>query len=65
MKRLTTFLLVFTILLSMIPTAFAMEETESRTQIPNKIDSSTVWSYLDDNTDPAGDPNSEGYDRTS
>lgn len=29
------------------------------------INSQTVWSYTDNGTDPAGDANAEGYDRTS
>lgn len=29
------------------------------------IDENTVWSYLDDGTDPAGDSSAEGYERTS
>ena len=32
---------------------------------PEKIDSTTVWSYLDDNSDPAGNPADEEYNRTA
>ena len=32
---------------------------------PEKIDSKTVWSYLDDNSDPAGNPADEEYNRTA
>ena len=61
MQRLTSFLLAFVLLLSNIPTAFA----EGGEELPDKIDSATVWSYLDGNSDPAGDPSEEGYDRTA
>lgn len=65
MKRLTSFLLVFALLLSMMPAAFAAGGAEDGASAPDKIDSTTVWRYLDDNTDPAGDPIEEGYNRTS
>ena len=61
MKRLTSFLLAFALLLSMLPTAFAAEGTESRSPTPDKIGSTTVWSYLDDGSDPAAGSD----DRTS
>lgn len=61
MKRITSLLLALVLLLSMIPTGFAA----TMSQPPEKIDGTTVWSYLDDNSDPAGDPNAAGYDRTS
>ena len=63
MKRITSLLLVMLFLLSLVPTAFAVESPT--TQAPDKIDASTVWSYLDDNTDPAGDPEDTDYNRTS
>lgn len=63
MKRITSLLLVMLFLLSLVPTAFAVESPT--TPAPDKIDASTVWSYLDDGSDPAGDPNAEGYNRTS
>lgn len=65
MKRLTSWLLVFAFMLSMIPTAFAAGGSERESAAPTKIDGTTVWSYLDDNSDPAGDPTADGYDRTS
>ena len=65
MKRLTSFLLVFALLLSMMPTAFAAGGAEDGTSAPDQIDSTTVWRYLDDNTDPAGTPGSESYNRAS
>ena len=49
MKRLISILLVFSLMLSMAPTVFAQENST----IPNMIDSTTAWSYLDDNSDPA------------
>lgn len=33
--------------------------------LPDKIDGTTVWSYLDDNSDPAGDSSTSDYDRTA
>ena len=65
MKRLTSCLLVFALMLSMLPGAFAAEDAAGETQLPTEINNSTVWSYLDDNTDPAGDPQAADYDRTS
>lgn len=65
MKRLTSWLLVFAFMLSMIPTAFAAGGSERESAAPTKIDGTTVWSYLDDNSDPAGDPTADGYDLTS
>lgn len=65
MKRLVSFLLAFVLLLSMVPAAFATDGTGNGTPAPDQIDSTTVWSYLDDNSDPAGDPSAEGYDRIS
>ena len=59
MKRITSLLLVMLFLLNLVPTAFAVESPT--TQAPDKIDASTVWSYLDDNTDPAGDPEDTDY----
>ena len=65
MKRLTSYLLVFALILSMVPSAFAAGGSEKETQASGKIDDATVWRYLDDNSDPAGDPAAEGYNRTS
>ena len=48
-KRITSLLLVFVMLLSMVPTAFAEDLGSSRTRtISGMIDDSTVWSYVDD-----------------
>ena len=75
MKRLTSLLLTMLLLLNMVPAAFAVQpeagETENapaaqaETAVNSLVDDSTVWSYLDNNTDPAGDSSDEGYDRTS
>lgn len=65
MKRLTSCLLAFVLMLSMLPSAFAVGDSEENAQAPTQIDDSTVWRYLDDNSDPAGDPAAEGYARTS
>lgn len=61
MKRLTSIFLAFVLLLSLAFNAFA---TTGQT-LPDRIDGNTLWSYLDDNSDPAGNPSDEGYDRTS
>ncbi len=61
MKRLTSFLLVIVLLLSWNFDVRA----EGGATLPDKIDGTTVWSYLDDNSDPAGDPSEAGYNRTS
>ena len=59
MKRLISFLLAIALIMSITSVAFAQEGTD----LPNQIDRSTVWSYLDDNTDPSGNPSDEGYNR--
>ena len=61
MKRLTSIMLVFVLLLSLAFNAFAAVGQTP----PDKIDSTTVWSYLDDNTDPAGNPSDAEYNRTA
>ena len=61
MKRLTSFLLVLALLLPMVLNAFAVRAEE----LSGMIDENTVWSYLDNNSDPAGDPSEEGYNRTA
>ncbi|MBP3311143.1 MAG: S-layer homology domain-containing protein [Butyricicoccus sp.] len=63
MKRLTSFILTIALLLSMLPAAFAADTTPSA--VSDRITADTVWSYLDDGTDPAGDSKQEGYVRTS
>ena len=65
MKRFISVILAFILVLSMASSAFAAEGSERMTLLPAKIDSNTVWSYLDDNTDPAGNPDEEGYNRTA
>ena len=45
----------------MVLNAFAVRAEE----LPDMIDTGTVWSYFDDNSDPAGDPSEEGYSRTA
>ena len=61
MKRLTSILLAFVLLLSLAFNAFAV----AGQPLPDKIDGSTVWSYLDDNSDPSGNPSDAGYNRTA
>lgn len=61
MKRFTSFLLMVVLLLSLNLNVFAA----GGATLPDKIDGTTVWSYLDDNSDPAGDPSEAGYNRTS
>ena len=53
MKRLTSCLLAFALMLSMLPNAFAVGDSAENAQAPTQIDDSTVWRYLDDGTDPA------------
>ena len=48
-KRITSLLLVFVMLLSMVPTAFAEDLGSLQTRtISGMIDDSTIWSYVDD-----------------
>ena len=61
MKRLTSLLLALVLLLSLAATAFAGGGNTP----PDQIDSTTEWSYLDNNSDPAGDPAAVGYNRTA
>lgn len=61
MKRLTSILLAFALLLSLAFNAFAA----AGQALPDRIDGSTVWSYLDNNSDPSGNPSDEGYNRTA
>ena len=65
MKRWTSLLLTAALVLSMVPSGFAAGGDTTADTPPDKIDDATVWRYLDDNSDPAGDPAAEGYDRTS
>ena len=56
MKRLTSFLLVVVLLLSLNFNVFAAESATP----PDEIDSTTAWSDSDDNSDPAGNPSEAG-----
>ena len=49
-------------LANMVPAVHA-EETASEA-MPTVIDEDTVWAYLDNGTDPAGDASVDGYERT-
>ena len=61
-KRITSLLLVFVMLLSMVPTAFAEDLGSSRTRtISGMIDDSTVWSYVDDGSVTDTDWNTANY----
>ena len=72
MKRFTSILMALVMLVNMVPVALAAEsnhgnpetyaETSNDDLISKKtlIDSTTEWTYLDNNTDPAG-----SYERTS
>jgi len=55
-------LLALCLTLSLVPVALAADEPASA---PTEINSETVWRYLDDGTDPAGNPGDAGYNRTS
>ena len=60
LKRLLSLMLVFSLMVTAAPDVYADdEETQA-----NLIGTETVWSYLDDNTDPAGDASGENYERT-
>lgn len=61
MKRLTSILLAFVLLLSLAFNAFAA----AGQALPDRIDGNTLWSYLDDNSDPSGNPSDAGYNRTA
>lgn len=63
MKRFTSLLLTLLMLIHMVPAIYATESGSET--MPTAINADTVWSYLDDGTDPAGDPSAEGYERTS
>ena len=72
MKRFTSMLMALAMLVNMVPVSLAAESThgnpEMHTETSNDdpvskktlIDSTTEWTYLDNNTDPAGT-----YERTS
>lgn len=61
MKRLTSILLAFALTLSTVSTVFAQESSV----ISNETNNTMVWTYWDNNSDPAGNPEDEGYNRTS
>lgn len=63
MKRLLALILAVSIIMTVATCAFAAEETA--TENKSLIDSSATWSYLDNNTDPAGDPLAADYNRTA
>ncbi|MBP3318724.1 MAG: metallophosphoesterase, partial [Ruminiclostridium sp.] len=76
MKQFVSMLMTLILALNMFPSAALAVETDVQTDQPEVvsvknteetgvIDEDTRWSYLDDGTDPAGDPTAEGYDRTS
>lgn len=60
MKRILSMILAVAVILTVGTAAFAAEESEKIL-----IDSAAKWSYLDDNTDPAGDSTAQDYDRTA
>ena len=61
-KRITSLLLMFAMLLSMVPTAYAEDLSSSQTRtIPGKIDDSTIWSYVDDGSVTNTDWNTADY----
>ena len=60
-KRVLSVLLALCLTLSLVPVALADDEPASA---PTEINSETVWRYLDDGTDPAGNPGDAGYNRT-
>ena len=65
-KRITSLLLAFVMLLSMVPAAFAEDLGSSRTRtISGMIDDSTVWSYVDDGSVNDDGWNTADYDDSS
>lgn len=76
MKRLVSMMMTLILALNLFPTAALAVETDGQTdqtetvsaestEETGTIHGDTRWSYLDDGTDPAGDPDLEGYTRTS
>ena len=62
MKRFVCLLMTLIMVLGLFPTAALATETSSQAQdLPERISADTVWSYLDDGTDPAAGTS----DRTS
>lgn len=64
-KRILSLVLTLAMTLECLPAQAGTESGATSGPLPEQIDSNTVWSYLDDNTDPAGDSTAEGYHRTS
>lgn len=66
-KRLLSSFLAVSLLasnLTVVPVLAADEDTQDSTFTKETlVDLDTTWNYLDDNTDPAGDPDSDDYDR--
>lgn len=66
MKRFVCLLMILIMVLGLFPTAALAAGNEGETQtLPESIGTDTVWSYLDDGTDPAGNSAGEDYNRTS
>ena len=66
MKRFLCLLMTLIMVLGLFPTAALAAGNEGETQtLPESISTDTVWFYLDDGTDPAGNPEEDGYNRTS
>lgn len=61
-KRITSLLLVFVMLLSMVPPAYAGDLGSSQTRTTSgRIDDSTIWSYVDDGSVADTDWNTADY----
>ena len=65
MKRFVCLLMTLIMVLGLFPTAALATGTSEPQDLPERISADTVWSYLDDGTDPAGDSAAADYDRTS
>ena len=76
MKRLVSMMMTLILALNMFPAAALAVQTDGQngqpeavsienTEETGSIHGDTRWSYLDDGTDPAGDPDAMGYERTS
>ncbi|MBQ9932233.1 MAG: choice-of-anchor I family protein [Ruminiclostridium sp.] len=76
MKRLVSMMMTLILALNMFPTAALAVQNDGQPDQPEAVSVETTeetgsihgdtrWSYLDNGSDPAGDPAAEGYVRTS
>lgn len=65
LHRVLSFALSLALTISMVPSVYAAEMIDPPPASNGEVTLDTVWKYLDDNTDPAGDSSAANYDRTS